>query len=48
MPLPCIAYWRQRHYIVVYEATSSKVIVADSGAWTYYVFTTGFFERLDS
>jgi ATP-binding cassette subfamily B protein len=31
IPLPCIAHWRQRHYIVVYEATPSKVIAADPG-----------------
>lgn len=29
IPLPCIAHWRQRHYVVVYEATQEKVIVAD-------------------
>lgn len=31
IPLPCIAHWRQRHYVVVYEATREKVIVADPG-----------------
>ncbi|MDQ1087442.1 peptidase domain-containing ABC transporter [Siphonobacter sp. SORGH_AS_1065] len=30
-PLPCIAHWRQRHYVVVYQATASKVIVGDPG-----------------
>ncbi|MCF2445709.1 peptidase domain-containing ABC transporter [Dyadobacter sp. CY345] len=31
IPLPCIAHWRQRHYVVVYEATATKVVVADPG-----------------
>lgn len=31
IPLPCIAHWRQRHYVVVYEATPSKVLIADPG-----------------
>ena len=36
-PLPCIAYWRQRHFVVVYEVTDTKVYVADpaSGLLTY-------------
>ncbi len=31
IPLPCIAHWRQRHYVVFYEATATKVVVADPG-----------------
>lgn len=31
IPLPCIAYWRQRHYVVVYEATPTHILVADPG-----------------
>jgi ATP-binding cassette subfamily B protein len=31
IPLPCIAHWRQRHYVVVYEVTATKVVVADPG-----------------
>ena len=31
IPLPCIAHWRQRHYVIVYEATATKVVVADPG-----------------
>ncbi|OEK06896.1 peptidase domain-containing ABC transporter [Roseivirga misakiensis] len=27
--LPCIAHWRQRHFVVVYRITRSKVYVAD-------------------
>jgi ATP-binding cassette, subfamily B, bacterial len=29
IPLPCIAYWRQRHYVVVYKASDVLVKVAD-------------------
>jgi len=29
IPLPCIAHWRQRHYVVVYEANQKQVKIAD-------------------
>ncbi|GAB2969673.1 peptidase domain-containing ABC transporter [Hymenobacter coalescens] len=29
IPLPCIAYWRGRHYVVVYKVTPTKIYVAD-------------------
>jgi ATP-binding cassette, subfamily B, bacterial len=29
IPLPCIAHWRQRHYVVIYEATEQGVLMAD-------------------
>jgi ATP-binding cassette subfamily B protein len=29
IPLPCIAHWRQRHYVVVYEANEKQVKIAD-------------------
>jgi ATP-binding cassette subfamily B protein len=29
VPLPCIAYWRQRHFIVIYEIKRNTVAVAD-------------------
>jgi ATP-binding cassette subfamily B protein len=29
IPLPCIAHWRQRHYVVVYEAAKDKVTLGD-------------------
>lgn len=29
IPLPCIAHWRQRHYVVVIEASVDKIKVAD-------------------
>lgn len=29
IPLPCIAHWRQRHYVVVFEINKDKIIVGD-------------------
>lgn len=29
LPLPCIAYWRQRHYVVVYGFKKNKIQIAD-------------------
>lgn len=29
VPLPCIAHWQQRHFIVVYDAKPDKIWVAD-------------------
>src|SRR6187549_3501574 len=29
VPLPCIAHWRQRHFVVVYKVTNKSVFVAD-------------------
>ncbi|WP_245860034.1 peptidase domain-containing ABC transporter [Spirosoma aerolatum] len=31
IPLPCIAHWRQRHFVVVYEASPTQVTIADPG-----------------
>ncbi len=31
VPLPCIAYWRQRHFVVVYAIKKGRVYVADPG-----------------
>jgi len=30
-PLPCIAHWQQRHFVVVYKITRDRVWVADPG-----------------
>ena len=30
-PLPCIAYWEQRHFVVVYRIDGDRVYVADPG-----------------
>ena len=32
LPLPCIAHWRQQHFVVVYKADKSNVWVADPAA----------------
>lgn len=34
IPLPCIAHWRQRHFVVVYQVTKKNVYVADPGYGT--------------
>lgn len=31
VPLPCIAFWRNRHFVVVYKVAKNKVYVADPG-----------------
>ena len=31
IPLPCIAHWRQGHFIVVYKINKKKVVVGDPG-----------------
>lgn len=38
IPLPCIAHWRQRHYVVVYETFNDKIVVGDPahGLITYH------------
>ncbi len=30
-PLPCIAHWRQRHFVVIYEISDTHVIIGDPG-----------------
>ena len=37
VPLPCIAHWKQEHFIIVYKAKKNKVFVADPahGLLTY-------------
>ncbi len=29
LPKPCIAFWEQRHFVVVYKVTKTKVIIGD-------------------
>ncbi len=31
VPLPCIAYWRQRHFVVVHAIKKDRIYVADPG-----------------
>src|SRR5690554_6981884 len=30
-PLPCIVFWQQQHFVVVYKITKKQVFVADPG-----------------
>ena len=51
-PLPCIAYWRQKHFVIVYKITKTKVYVADPahGLITYSIqqFLDGWILQDDS
>jgi ATP-binding cassette subfamily B protein len=42
VPLPCIVYWRQKHFIVVYKISGDKIWAADPGVglvkYTYEEF----------
>ena len=29
VPIPCVAHWRQRHFVVIYKITKDRVFVAD-------------------
>ncbi len=29
IPLPCIAYWRQRHFVVIYKIDKSNLFISD-------------------
>ena len=31
-PLPCVAHWKQRHFVVVYKTSKKYIYVADPGA----------------
>src|ERR1017187_6455732 len=30
-PLPCIAYWKQNHFVVIYKIRKNRIYVADPG-----------------
>jgi ATP-binding cassette, subfamily B, bacterial len=51
-PLPCIAYWRGRHFLVVYKTDSRYVYVSDPGhgqlRYTHEEFKNGWAEKGDS
>jgi len=32
LPLPCVAHWDQRHFVVVYRVRNDKVVIADPGS----------------
>ncbi|MGG8496173.1 peptidase domain-containing ABC transporter [Tenacibaculum sp. TC6] len=38
VPLPCVAYWEKKHFIVIYKIKNNKVYVADPGLG-YLVYT---------
>jgi ATP-binding cassette subfamily B protein len=44
IPLPCIAYWRQRHFIVIYKIDKKFVYVADP-AFGHIKYTHEEFEK---
>lgn len=51
VPLPCIAHWRQRHFVVVYKITPNHVYVADPAfgkvRHTHNEFCDGWLNRKD-
>lgn len=48
LPLPCIIYWNQNHFIVVYKVTKDKVYVSDPAHglvhYSYEHFTNNWYE----
>ena len=44
LPLPCIAHWKQNHFIVVYKATKTHVWVADPAAGKFKISKKEFLE----
>jgi ATP-binding cassette subfamily B protein len=50
-PLPCVIFWRQRHFVVVYKTTSKYIHVADPAfgliRYTYEKFMDGWFYNLN-
>jgi len=44
VPLPCIAFWRKRHFLVVYKVTKRHVFVADP-AFGKIMYTIDEFKR---
>ncbi|WP_142685782.1 peptidase domain-containing ABC transporter [Chitinophaga polysaccharea] len=51
IPLPCIAFWRQRHFIVIVEIRKDKIEVADPGfgliTYTHQEFLNGWLPNKD-
>src|SRR5437879_4834386 len=50
-PLPCVIFWRQRHFVVVYKTTSKYIYVADPAygliRYTHEKFMDGWFYNLN-
>jgi ATP-binding cassette subfamily B protein len=45
LPLPCIAHWKQAHFVVVYRATPTHVWVADPAAGLFKLTKREFLEN---
>ncbi|MFN0015191.1 MAG: peptidase domain-containing ABC transporter [Saprospiraceae bacterium] len=41
-PLPCIAHWRQRHFVVVYKVTRQHIWIADPGEGKFKLTRSAF------
>ena len=39
IPTPCIAFWKQQHFVVIYHADEQNVFVADPAAKGLYVYS---------
>ena len=44
LPLPCIAHWRQQHFVVVYKISKSHVWVADPAAGKFRLTRESFLQ----
>ncbi len=44
IPIPCIAHWRQDHFVVVYKVTKSHVWIADPAAGKFKITKREFLE----
>lgn len=44
-PLPCIAHWDRKHFVVVYQASSKKILIADPSKGLYSVNREKFSEH---
>ncbi len=48
IPVPCIAHWRQEHFVVVYKVTDRKVWIADPAAGKFKLTREEFIEQWGS
>ena len=42
LPLPCVAHWRQQHFVVVYKVSKSHVWIADPAAGKFKISRESF------
>ena len=45
IPTPCIAYWKEQHFIVVYHVTEKFVYVADPASKGLFIISKSAFEN---